>query len=147
MSEQVAGGLDLYLKIGLAVSVQGRSEEEKAATVVSISPGKLELELSTPPSQVPFQEGEKVGIKYWNARAVLYYWDAKVVQISRPDNRHVTISMSGDVVVQRRKSHRVHSAVPCSFTVIEAAETQLIDHRVRDSTTHNSPPPSSRDYA
>ena len=61
MSEQVAGGLDLYLKIGLAVSVQGRSEEEKAATVVSISPGKLELELSTPPSQVPFQEGEKVG--------------------------------------------------------------------------------------
>jgi len=91
MSEQVAGGLDLYLKIGLAVSVQGRSEGEKAATVVSISPGKLELELSTPPSQVPFQEGEKVGIKYWNARAVLYYWDAKVVQISRPDNRHVTI--------------------------------------------------------
>ena len=79
MSEQVAGGLDLYLKIGLAVSVQGRSEEEKAATVVSISPGKLELELSTPPSQVPFQEGEKVRIKYWNARAVLYYWDAKVV--------------------------------------------------------------------
>ncbi len=137
MSEQVAGGLDLYLKIGLAVSVQGRSEEEKAATVVSISPGKLELELSTPPSQVPFQEGEKVGIKYWNARAVLYYWDAKVVQISRPDNRHVTISMSGDVVVQRRKSHRVHSAVPFSFTVIEAAETQLIDHRVRDSTTQD----------
>jgi len=95
------------------------------------------LELSTPPSQVPFQEGEKVGIKCWNARAVLYYWDAKVVQISRPDHRHVTISMSGDVVVQRRKSHRIHSAVPFSFTVIEAAEAQLIDHRVRDSTTHD----------
>jgi c-di-GMP-binding flagellar brake protein YcgR len=45
--------------------------------------------------------------------------------------------MSGDVVVQRRKSHRVHSAVPFSFTVIEAAETQLIDHRVRDSTTQD----------
>ncbi len=137
MSEQVAGGLDLYLKIGLAVSIQGRSEEEKAATVISILPGELELELSTPPSQVPFQEGEKVGIKYWDARAVLYYWEAKVVHISRPDSRHVTISISGDVVVQRRKSYRIHSAVPFSFTVIEAVDTQLIDQGVGNSTTHN----------
>ena len=137
MSEQVAGSLDLYLKIGLAVSVQGISEEEVAATVVSISPGELELEFSTPPSQVPFQEGEKVGIKYWDTRAVIYYWDAEVAKISSPDNRHLTISISGDVVLQRRKSYRVHSAVPFSFTVIEAAETQLIDQRVRDSATHD----------
>jgi len=137
MSEQVAGILDLYLKIGLAVSVQGKSEEEVAATVVSISPGELELELSTPPSQLPCQEGEKVGIKYWDTRAVLYYWDAEVVQISRPDHRHLTISMSGDVVVQRRKSHRVQTAVPFSFTVIEAVEPQLIDQKVSDSTTHD----------
>ncbi len=137
MSEQVAGGLDLYLKFGLEVSVQGRSEEEKAATVVSIFPGELELELSTPPSQVHFQEGEKVGIKYWDARAVLYYWEAKVVHISRPDSRHVTISISGDVIVQRRKSYRIHSAVPFSFTVIEAVDTQLIDQGVGNSTTHN----------
>ncbi len=34
MSEQVAGSLDLYLKIGLSVSVQGKSEEEVAATVL-----------------------------------------------------------------------------------------------------------------
>jgi c-di-GMP-binding flagellar brake protein YcgR len=137
MSEQVAGSLDLYLKIGLAVSVQGKSEEEAAATVVSISPGELELELSTPPSQLTFQKGEKVGIKYWDTRAVLYYWDAEVVQISRSDHRNLTISISGDVVVQRRKSHRVQSAVPFSFTVIEAAEPQLIDQKVRDSTTHD----------
>jgi len=137
MSEQVAGGLDLYLKIGLSVSVQGKSEEEVAATVVSISPGELELELSTPPSQLPVQEGEKVGVKYWNTQAVLYYWDAVVVQISRSDHRHLTISISGDVVLQRRKSHRIQSAVPFSFTVIEAAESQLIDQKVRDSTTHD----------
>jgi hypothetical protein len=125
MSEQVAGSLDLYLKIGLAVSVQGKSEEEVAATVVSISPGGLELELSTPPSEPLFQEGEKVSIKYWDTQAVMYCWDAKVAQISGSDNQHVTISISGDVVVQRRKSHRVQSAVPFSFTVIEATEPQL----------------------
>jgi c-di-GMP-binding flagellar brake protein YcgR len=137
MSEQVAGSLDLYLKIGLAVSVQGKSEEEVAATVVSISPGGLELELSTPPSEPLFQEGEKVSIKYWDTQAVMYCWDAKVAQISGSDNQHVTISISGDVVVQRRKSHRVQSAVPFSFTVIEATEPQLTGQKVQDSTTHD----------
>ncbi len=137
MSEQVAGSLGLYLKIGLAVSVQGTSKEEVAAIVVSISPGELELELSTSFSQVPFQEGEKVGIKYWDTRAVLYYWEAQVVQVSGPDNGQVNISISGDVVVQRRKSYRAQSAVPFSFTVIEASETRLLDQEVRHSTTAN----------
>ncbi len=59
MSEQVAGSLDPYLKIGLAVSVQGKSEEEVAATVVSISPGELELELSTPPHKSLFRKGRR----------------------------------------------------------------------------------------
>lgn len=137
MSEQVAGSLDLYLKIGLAVSVQGKSEEEVAATVVSISPGGLELQLSTPPSEPPFQEGEKVSVKYWDTQAVIYYWDAKVARISGSDNQHAIISISGDVVVQRRKSHRVRSAVPFSFTVIEAAEPQLTGQKVQDSATHD----------
>ena len=135
MSEQVAGSLDLYLKIGLAVSVQWKSEEEVAAIVVSISPGELGLELSNPPSQLHCQEGEEVGIKYWDTQAILYYWDAEIVQISSPDNRHLTISISGDVVVQRRKAYRVHSAVPFSFTIIEAAEPQLINQKIRDATT------------
>ncbi len=111
MSEQGAGSLDLYLKIGMAVSVQAKSEEEVAATVVSIFPGELELALSNPPAPLPLQEGEKVGIKYWDTQAIMYYWDAEVAKISRPDNRHLTISIGGDVVVQRRKSYRVHSAV------------------------------------
>jgi c-di-GMP-binding flagellar brake protein YcgR len=108
-----------------------------AATVVSISPGRLELELSTPPLEHPFQEGAKVGIKYWDTQAVIYDWDAEVVQSSGSDNRQLSISISGDVVVQRRKSHRILSAVPFSFTVIESAEPQLTDQKVRDSTTHD----------
>ncbi len=49
----------------------------------------------------------------------------------------MTISISGDVVVQRRKSYRAQSAVPFSFTVIDAAERHLVDQGVRNSTTHN----------
>lgn len=137
MSEQVAGDLDLYLKIGLAVSIQGKSEEEVAAKVASIAPGELELELSNPPSQLPFQQGEKVGVKYWDTRSVMYYWDAEVVQLSGADNQLLTISIRGDVVVQRRKSNRVRSAVPFSFTVIESAETGLINQQMRDAATRD----------
>jgi len=137
MSKEVAESLDLYLKIGMAVSVQGKSQQELAATVVAISPGLLRLELSRPSSQTPFQAGEKVGIKYWDTKAVLYYWDSKVMKISGPESQHVTIAVGRSAVLQRRKSYRVRLPIPFSFTVIYAAESQLIDEKVRDSTTQN----------
>lgn len=137
MSKEVAESLDLYLKIGMAVSVQGKSQQELAATVVAISPGLLRLELSRPSSQTPFQAGEKVGIKYWDTKAVLYYWDSEVIKISGPESQHVTIAVGGSAVLQRRKSYRVRLPIPFSFTVIDAAETQLIDEKVRNSTLQN----------
>ncbi len=137
MSKEVVEGLDLYLKIGMAVSVQGKSQQEMAATVVAISPGLLRLKLSRPSSHTPFQAGEKVGIKYWDTKAVLYYWDSEVMKISGPETQHVTIAVGGSAVLQRRKSYRVRLPVPFSFTVIDAAETQLIDEKVRDSTIQN----------
>ena len=136
-NEEVAEGLDLYLKIGLAVSVQGKSGQELAATVIAISPGELRLELSRPSSQPPLQEGESVGIKYWDTKAVVYHWDAEVIQISGSENQQVTIGVSGGVVLQRRKSYRARLPIPFSFTVIDAVETQLIDEKVRNSTTQN----------
>ena len=137
MSKEVAESLDLYLKIGMAVSVQGKSQQELAATVVAISPGELRLEVSRPSSQTPLQAGEKVGIKYWDIKAVLYYWDAEVRKISGPESQHVTIAVGGAAVLQRRKSYRVRLPIPFSFTVIDAAETHLIDQKVRNSTTQN----------
>ena len=118
-------------------SVQGKSQQEMAATVVAISPGLLRLKLSRPSSHTPFQAGEKVGIKYWDTKAVLYYWDSEVMKISGPETQHVTIAVGGSAVLQRRKSYRVRLPVPFSFTVIDAAETQLIDEKVSDSTIQN----------
>ena len=137
MSQEGAEGLDLYLKIGMAVSVQGESEQELAATVVAISPGLLRLKVSRPSSQTSFQEGEKVGIKYWDTKAVLYYWDSKVMKASGPEGQHVTIAVGRSATLQRRKSYRVRLPIPFSFTVIYAAETQLIDEKVRNSTIQN----------
>ncbi|MDA2927834.1 hypothetical protein MYX84_12250 [Acidobacteria bacterium AH-259-O06] len=78
MSKERTGNLDLYLKIGLAVSIQGKSTGELAATVAKISPDKMSLQLSRPSSQPPFQKAEQVWIKYWDEGASVYCWDAQV---------------------------------------------------------------------
>ncbi|MDA2938860.1 PilZ domain-containing protein [Acidobacteria bacterium AH-259-A15] len=138
MSKERTGNFDLYLKIGLAVSIGGKSTGELAATVATISPDKMSLELSRPSSQLPFQKGEQVWIKYWDEGASVYCWDAQVAKISGPGNRHVAISISGKgLTVQRRKSYRVRVAVPFSFTVIDAVETEFIGKQVPDSKTQN----------
>jgi len=137
MSTNDNGNSDLYLKIGLALAVQGEAEGELGATLKSISPGRLGLELSRPTLRLPFQAGEKVGIRYWDKGAVVYSWDAEVVDTSVLRKQRVEVSIDRGVVVQRRKSCRVCLPIPFSFTVIGAAEAQLISKKVLKGTTQN----------
>ncbi len=71
MSKNGNGRTDLYLKIGLALAIRGEAERELEATLKSISPGRLGLELSRPNPSLPFQTGEKVGIRYWDRGAIV----------------------------------------------------------------------------
>lgn len=48
MSKNGNGNSDLYLKIGLALTIQGQAEGELEATLKTISPGQLGLELARP---------------------------------------------------------------------------------------------------
>jgi len=137
MSKNGNGNSDLYLKIGLALTIQGQAEGELEATLKTISPGQLGLELSRPTLRLPFQKGEKVGIRYWDRGAIVYSWDAEVVGTSGLRKQRVEVSIDRGVVVQRRKSCRVCLPIPFSFTVIGAAESQLISKKVLKGTTQN----------
>ena len=137
MSKNGNGNSDLYLKIGLALTIQGQAEGELEATLKTISPGQLGLELSRPTLRLPFQKGEKVGIRYWDREAIVYSWDAEVVGTSGLRKQRVEVSIDRGVVVQRRKSCRVYLPIPFSFTVIGAAESQLISKKVFKGTTQN----------
>ena len=138
MIEQGTAGPGRYPKTGLAISIQGESKEALAATVLTGSPDQIWLELARPTSQDLFQEGEKVRIKYWDEEAVVYYWEAEVVSIAASGKRHVAISIHDKgVTVQRRKSPRVSLHIPFWFTVIDAADSQLIGERVVNSETKN----------
>lgn len=137
MSKNGNGNSDLYLKIGLALTIQGQAEGELEATLKTISPGQLGLELSRPTLRLPFQKGEKVGIRYWDRGAIVYSWDAEVVGTTGLRKQRVEVSIDRGVVVQRRKSCRVCLPIPFSFTVIGAAESQLISKKVLKGTTQN----------
>ncbi len=137
MNTQVNRNPDLYLKIGWTLALQGKTEGELGVIVAKISPGKLGLELSGPTSQFPFQAGERVGIRYWDKGAIVYFWDAKVIEMSGGWKQRVEVSIDRGVVVQRRKSCRVHLPIPFSFTVIGAAPSQLVSKKVLKGTTKN----------
>ena len=126
MSKYGNGKLDLYLKIGLALALRGDTERELGATLKSISPGRLGLELSRPHLRLPFQAGDKVGIRYWDKGAAVDSWDTEVVDTSGPRKQRVEVCIGHKVVVQRRTSCQVCLPIPFSFTVIGAAESQLI---------------------
>lgn len=138
MSEKGTRKLNHYLKAGWALSIQEKSREALAATVATVSPRSLSLELSGPLSETPFQSGERVWIKYWDEGSVVYRWEAQVVKIHGPGNRKVDLSIaSKKVTTQRRKSYRVRVQVPLSGTVIDAGDTALIGAKLLDCKTNN----------
>ena len=137
MSKNGNGNPDLYLKIGGTLTLQGKTEEELGATVARISPGRLGLELSGPTLKLPLQVGEKVGIRYWDKGVIVYSWEAEIVDTSGLRKQRVEVCIGRKVVVQRRTSCRVCLPIPFSFTVIGAADSQLISQKAFKGTTQN----------
>ncbi len=134
MSNQNANGLE----IGLAVSIQGSSQEEFAASVATKVSDEIGLELSRPCLELPFQTGERVRIKYWNEKAIVYCWEADIIQIAGAGHQHLAIAMRGSgITIQRRRFHRVEYAMPFSFRVIDAAEAGLIGKKFANAKTQD----------
>lgn len=138
MSQQDTVRLNHNLQTGLAISIQGSSKEELAASVATNCSDEIWLELSRPASQPPFQEEERVLIKYWDEGAIVYCWEANVIKIAGPTYQHVAIAIRGNgITVQQRRAYRVESAVPFSFSVIDAVETALIGEKLLRAKTQN----------
>jgi len=138
MSQEDTARLNQKLQTGLAISIQGSSKEELAASVATNCSDEIWLELSRPASQPPFQEEERVLIKYWDEGAIVYCWEADVIKIAGPTYQHVAIATRGHgITVQQRRAYRVESAIPFSFSVIDAAETALIGEKLLRAKTQN----------
>ena len=103
------GSLNLYLKTGLGVSLQGDSKVEVAATITAVGADSLALRLCRPTAERSGPEGQEMSV----------------------------VSTGTGVNVQRRKSYRVRVPVPFSFTVIDAVQSELNGERVDDLETKN----------
>jgi hypothetical protein len=137
MSETVTGVFGDYLKTGLAVSVQGRPGEQVAAIVEKLSLDSIWLKLPSRSSDPAFTQGDKIQINYWDEGATIYSSVASVLEIDGANPKRLGLSVSEEVQIQRRKSYRARARVPFSFTVIEAAASDLVGDRIMKSLTEN----------
>jgi c-di-GMP-binding flagellar brake protein YcgR len=137
MGETVAGNFGDYPKKGLAVSIQGRSGEQGAAIVEEILPDSIWLKLQSHSSDPVFSQGAEVQIHYWDEGATAYSWVGSVLEVDGADDKHLYLSVSEEVNIQRRKSYRTRARVPFSFTVVEAAENDLVAEEIRACETEN----------
>jgi len=121
-----------YPRTGSVISIHVKSKGEIPATVTQSSPNEVCLELARPTSQDLFQEGEGVRIKYWDERAIVYFWEAKIIEVTK---RNVVAKLlGGGVTVQRRQSYRVRTQIRLACTVIEATDRYLIGEEFKCKT-------------
>jgi len=121
-----------YPRTGSAISIHVKSKGEIPATVTQSSPNEVCLELARPTSQDLFQEGSQVRIKYWDERAIVYFWEAKIIEVTK---RNVVAKLlGGGVTVQRRQSYRVRTQIRLACTVIEATDRYLIGEEFKCKT-------------
>lgn len=140
-AEKSTGERRSELEVGQAIAISAllKPHTRVAATVATTCEDEILLDLLRPTSQLPFQEGEQVRIKYWDGGSIIYCWEAEVVKIAGPGDPHVAISIRGTgITMQRRRAYRrVDLPIPFSFSVIDVAETELIGEKVLQSTTQN----------
>ncbi|MDA2923120.1 PilZ domain-containing protein, partial [Acidobacteria bacterium AH-259-L09] len=127
------------LKVGRGISISPlvKSKDKVAAIVTNISHAKIFLKLPRRISQLPFREGERVRINYWE-EGIIYCWDAEVVKITSSRKQRVAVSTLGEgMTLQWRNSVRVRASIPFSFTVVDAAESGLIGEKVLNTKTQD----------
>ena len=85
MSPTVAGIFGDYLKEGLAVAVQRRSDEQVAAIVEDISVDSIRLKLQSRSSEPSFTQRDEVRISYWDEGSTIYSWVGSVLEVHPKD--------------------------------------------------------------
>jgi len=123
------------LDVGLVVSITHNHSNPLAATVAQVGQ-ELVVQLARPHQKLPFQQGDRVRIKYWDEERIAYFWQANVTNVSSLG--HLTFSTSGaGMTIQQRKSCRVSAAIPVSFTIIDASDIQLNGEKVSEVMSQN----------
>ncbi len=140
MGSQAIGGPDNHLRIGLELSMQsnqGQPENQLVASVIKIFKDEIWLKLAQSAPDSLFKEGEQVQIQYWHEK-VVFSSETQIVKAAVSENQYVAISIPEEVnALQRRVAPRIYVEIPLSFSILGAAESELVSDTVFDSQTHD----------
>ncbi len=140
LGSQVVGGPDNHLGIGLELSMQlnqGQPENQLVASVIKIFKDEIWLKLAQSAPDSLFKEGEQVQIQYRHEQAV-FSSVTQIVKAALSENQYVAISIPEEAkVLQRRAAPRICVEIPLSFSILSAAENELVSETVLDSQTHD----------
>ncbi|MDA2934744.1 PilZ domain-containing protein [Acidobacteria bacterium AH-259-D05] len=138
MSHKTSRNLNERLKVGqqVCVSTSLKPEDEWTATITEVSPDKIRLKFPSLDSQLSLRKGAEIRIQY-TEEGILYCWEGKVVTVSTSKNQCVISIEDVGVTVQRRQFARFRVSIPFTFTVFEAAETEIVGAKVNKSKTEN----------
>ncbi len=123
-------------------SAQGDTKQEHLAKVVQVSDSEIGLEFSesrrSSPrtgSQFQTQTGDSLKLRCWDEEAV-YYFEVDVIEVGKDGIIQVSRPEAG-VTLQRRRTLRTDLEVPFSFTVLAAAQGQLVTDEFHEAKTEN----------
>jgi len=140
MGSQAIGGPDNHLRIGLELSMQsnqGQPENKLVASVIKIFKDEIWLKLAQSAPDSLFKEGEQVQIQYRHEQAV-FSSETEIVKVTLSENKYVAISIPEEAkILQRRTAPRICVEVSLSFSILSAAESELVSDTVFDSQTHD----------
>lgn len=140
MGSQAVGGPDNHLGIGLELSMQsnqGSPENQLMASVIRIFKDEIWLKLAQSAPDSLFKKGEQVQIQYRHEK-VVFSSATQIVKAAVSDDQYVAISIPEEVkVLQRREAPRVGVEIPLSFSILSAAENELVSNTVFDSQAHD----------
>ncbi len=116
------------LDAGRVVSMTYNLSGPLAAIVAKLGP-ELLVQLARPDQTLPFKEGDQILTKHWDEDQTSYYWQTDVAKIS--NQGYLTLTTPGQgMTVHQRAFPRVSAAIPLSFTIIDAADSQLNGEKI-----------------
>lgn len=116
-------------------AIDSDSKEEVSAEITEVSDNGLFLVISVSDEGFQSTKGDTLRIRSWDEKAV-YYSDCQVVKSGNGGSLHISRPASA-VTLQRRRKLRSDIEIPFSFTIMAAAQSQLVSDDIHKAKTEN----------
>ena len=116
-------------------AVESDSRDEVSAEVTEVSDNGLFMVIAVSDEEFKCKKGDVLRVRSWDEAAV-YYSDCEVVKSGKGGSIHISRPASA-VTLQRRRKLRSDVEISFSFTIMAAAQHQLVSPEIHEAKTEN----------